>query len=74
MSSREYVITQLNTLPDSAIDKVREFVAFQMFSLGLYQSDTEYLASIPGMAESIKAAANEPLEDCIDITEMLDDV
>ena len=74
MSSREYVITQLNTLPDSAIDKVREFVAFQMFSLGLYQSDTEYLASIPGMVESIKAAANEPLEDCIDMTEMLDDV
>ena len=74
MSNREYVITQLNTLPDSAIDKVRDFVAFQMFSLGLYQSDTEYLASIPGMVESIKAAANEHFEECIDITEMLDDV
>ena len=27
--------------------------------------ETLYLTSIPGMADSIKAAAKEPLEDCV---------
>lgn len=28
-------------------------------------SDTQYLSSIPGMVDSIKAAAQEPAEECI---------
>ena len=72
MSSRDYVVSQLDVLPDSAVEKVREFVSFRMFSLGLYQSDTVYLSSIPGMVKTINAAANEPIDECIDITEMLE--
>ena len=32
--------------------------------------ETLYLQSIPGMVESIKAAAAEPLEECIDASEV----
>ena len=44
MSEREYLLNQISALPDSAIVKVSEFVDFQMFKLGLHQSDTEDLA------------------------------
>ena len=32
--------------------------------------ETLYLYSVPGMVESIKEAANEPLEDCISADEV----
>ena len=54
-------------LPERAIGKVGEFIQFQKFSIGLYDNDTEYLSSIPGIASSIKAAAEEPLEEGIDV-------
>lgn len=69
MSSREYVRTQIDTLPDSVIMRIQDFIAYQRFSLGLFDNDTDYLTAIPGMVESIKAAAAEPLEDCIDVSE-----
>jgi len=36
--------------------------------------ETLYLMSIPGMVQSIKDAANEPLEDGIDASEVIFDV
>ena len=74
MSNRDYVRTQVETLPDSIIDKLQDFIAYQRFSLGLFDSDTDYLTAIPGMVESIKAAAAEPLEDCIPVSEIWPDV
>ena len=74
MSNREYVRTQIDTLPDSVVDKIQDFIAYQRFSLGLFEDDTDYLTSIPGMVESIKAAAAEPLENCVPVTEIWPDV
>jgi hypothetical protein len=74
MSSREYVISKINTLPDNIIEKIQDFMNYQMFTLGLFESDTDYLMSIPGMVESIKAAAAEPLEDSVDVSEVWPDV
>jgi len=74
MNTREYVRTQVDTLPDNVLEIVREFIAYQKFRLGLYESDDDYLASIPGMVESIKAGSAEPLEDCIDVSEIWPDV
>jgi hypothetical protein len=74
MSNREYVKTQIDALPDSVIEKVQEFIAYQKFSLGIFESDTDYLTAIPGMVESIKAAADEPLIDCISVAEVWADV
>jgi hypothetical protein len=66
MTTREYLKTQIDILPERAISRVSEFIQFQKFSIGLYDNDTEYLSSIPGMVSSIKAAAGEPLEEGID--------
>ena len=74
MSDREYVKIQIDTLPDSVIDKVQDFIEYQKFTLGLYDNDTDYLSSIPGMIDSIKAAAAEPLENCVPVTEIWPDV
>ncbi|MCL2165789.1 MAG: hypothetical protein FWH49_00635 [Clostridiales bacterium] len=74
MITREHIITQLNTLPDDVLVKIAEFISFQKYSLGLFDSDTDYLASIPGLVDKIKAAASEALEDGIDASEVNFDV
>ena len=74
MSSRDYVRTQIDTLPESVIVKIQDFIAYQMFALGLFDNDTDYLTSIPGMVETIKAAAAEPLEDCVPASEIFANV
>ena len=66
MSSRDYIISQLDTLPESALDKVQEFISFQLYSLGMIENDTAYLQSIPGMAESIMEGKATPVSECLD--------
>ena len=74
MSSREYAKTQIDALPDNVVEKVLEFIAFQKFSLDLFDNDTDYLASIPGMDEKIKAGLNTPLSECVPLSEVWPDV
>ena len=74
MSNREYAIEQINTLPDSAVDKIIEFITFQRFNLGLYDSDDDYLASIPGMTESIVEGMATPLSECVPLSKVWPDV
>ena len=74
MSNREYVIEQINVLPDSVIDKIQEFIEYQKFTIGLFDNDDEYLASIPGMTESIKAGLKTPLSECVPISGVWPDV
>ena len=66
MANRDYVKTQIDTLPDSVIDKLQDFIAYQKFTLGLFDSDDEYLASIPGMTEIIMEGKATPISDCLD--------
>jgi hypothetical protein len=66
MSSRDYIISQLDTLPESVLDKVQEFIMFQRFSMGVFESDTEYLQSIPKMTESIMEGKATPVSECLD--------
>jgi hypothetical protein len=74
MTSREYIIRQLDTLPEPALDKVQEFISFQRYSLGILENDTDYLNSIPGMAESIRQGIETPLSECKDVSEVWPDV
>jgi len=66
MSSREYIINQIDTLPESILDKVREFIMFQLYSIEVFDNDTDYLQAIPGMTESILEGKAEPLSECLD--------
>jgi hypothetical protein len=66
MSSRDYIINHLDALPESALDKVREYISFQLYSIGMLESDTDYLKSIPGMTESILKGKATPISECLD--------
>jgi hypothetical protein len=74
MSNRDYAKAQIDILPDGAIEKVLEFISFQKYSLGLYDNDTDYLTSVPGMAGKIKAGLNTPLSACVPLSEVWPDV
>jgi len=74
MTKRDYVKIQIDALPESVIERIIEFISFQKYNLGLHSNDTEYLVSIPGMVESIKAAAAESLQDGISASEVDFDV
>jgi len=74
MSGRDYAKIQLDTLPEDVIEKVIEFISFQKFSIGMYDNDTDYLNSIPGMSEKIKEGMNTPLSECVPMSEVWADV
>jgi hypothetical protein len=74
MSNIEYVKNQLDLLPESAIEKIIEFISFQRFTLGLYDDDTDYLMSTPNMADKIKDGMNTPLSECVPLSEVWGDV
>ena len=74
MSGRDYIKTQIDILPDDVVEKVIEFISFQKFSIGMYDNDTDYLNSVPGMAEKIKTGMDTPLSECVSMTEVWADV
>ena len=76
MSRREYAKRQIEVLPETAIERVVEFIMFQKYSLGLdeYENDTDYLNAIPGMAESILDGKATPLSECVPLSEVWEDV
>ncbi|MCL2096748.1 MAG: hypothetical protein FWH10_07580 [Oscillospiraceae bacterium] len=74
MTNREYVSAQLNELPESVIEKIIEFIAFQKYTIGLYENDTDYLTSVPGMADKIKEGLKTPLSECSPLSEVWADV
>ena len=74
MSDRDYLKTQIDTLPEDVVEKVIEFISFQKFIIGMYDNDTDYLNSVPGMADKIKAGMNTPLSECVPVSEVWVDV
>ena len=66
MINRDYLKTQIDNLPDAALERVVEYISFQKFCLGLFEDDTEYLSSIPGMVDIIQKGKATPLEECLD--------
>ena len=74
MSKREYVKEQIDILPEIAVEKVIEFISFQKYSLGLYDDETDYLNSIPGMADKIITGLNAPDSEFIPLSEVWVDV
>lgn len=74
MVNREYIKSQIDMLPEVTLEKLVEFITFQKFTLGLYDSDTDYLMSIPSMADKIKEGLNTPLSECVSLSEVWADV
>ena len=74
MTGREYMKAQADTLPEQILEKVLEFISFQKFRSGLFEDDTDYLMSIPGMLEKIEAASNESISEGVPVSELWPDV
>ena len=70
MTSREYMKSQADTLPEQILEKVLEFISFQKFRSGLLEDDTDYLMSIPGMLDKIDAASKEPVSEGVPVSEL----
>jgi len=74
MTNREYIKTQIDVLPEGTLEKIVDFITFQRFTLGLYDNETDYLMSVPGMAEKIKEGLDTPLSECVPLSEVWGDV
>jgi hypothetical protein len=74
MLTHEYIKTQIDKLPNSALDKVMDFIAYQLFVNNSFDDETDYVMSIPGMAEKLKEGMNTPLSECVPIEEVWADV
>ncbi|GHS85193.1 hypothetical protein AGMMS49957_00770 [Synergistales bacterium] len=66
MSEREYLKIQIDRLPDGVIKHIQEYVSFQLYSLGMFDNDTDYLNSIPGMADMITQGLATPISECFE--------
>jgi len=74
MTKRDYVKSEIDSLPDEVVEQIQAFISFQKYSRGLLGNDTDYLESIPGMAESIRGGIEAPLSDCVPLSEVWPDV
>ena len=73
MTAREYAKAQIDALPEQAVAKVVEFIAFQRFSMG-FENDTDYLLSIPGMLDKIETASSQPTSQGVSASQLWTDV
>jgi len=74
MSKRDYIKEQIDILPETALENVIEFISFQKYSLGMAENESDYLNSIPGMADKIINGMNTPISDCVPLDEVWSDV
>jgi hypothetical protein len=74
MLAREQIRAEIDNLPDETVNSILEFILFQKYRLGLFEDDSAYLASLPGMAESIRQGREVPLSDCAPLSEVWPDV
>ena len=74
MVTHDYIKKQIDDLPESVLERIMEFISFQRYTLGLFDNETDYLVSMPGMTETIKKGMNTPLSECIPLSEAWGDV
>ena len=65
MVSRDTLKKDIDLLPNEALADLHRYVALQKFYFGVYEDDTDYLNSIPNMAEKIISGMHEPLSESI---------
>ena len=64
----------IDTWPDNRVTALLDYAKSLEHNAGEYDNDTDYLMSIPGMADKIKAGLNTPLSDCVPLSEVWPDV
>ena len=74
MTIQETLKNEIDLLPEENLYALRDFLLFQKYRNILEMGDTEYLNSIPGMADSIKTGIETPLENCVPLSRVWQDV
>ncbi|MCL2400893.1 MAG: hypothetical protein FWC91_14265, partial [Defluviitaleaceae bacterium] len=67
---REALKKDIDLLPNEALADLHRYVALQKFYFDAYEDDTDYLNSIPGMAEKIISGMCEPLSESVPANEV----
>jgi len=67
---RELIKQDIELLPDEALEDLRKYVLMQKFYFNIFDNDTDYLNSIPGMADKIISGMQEPLSESIPADEV----
>ena len=70
MITREALKKDIDLLPNEALDDLHRYVVMQKFYFNAFDNDTDYLNSVPGMAEKIISGMNEPLSESISANEV----
>jgi len=66
MSNREYIKNEIDTLPDSVLDKVEEFIAFQKYSLRVVEGDKTAFHDLQAVSMSSTSFWDNPDDDVWD--------
>ena len=69
ISTRELIKFEIDSLPDEVLLEIQKYIVLQKSYMGMYDNDTDYLRSIPGMEESIIEGLNTPISECFDSLE-----
>ena len=64
------LFAEIENLPEENIGLLRQFLQFLKYRT----SDSAYLASIPGMSNSIRNGVNTPLSECVPLEKVWPDV
>jgi len=74
MSTREAAKSELDTMDEALVERVYDFILFEKYRRIYEMDDSTYLASIPGMMESIDTAIAAPRSERIPLEEVWPDV
>jgi hypothetical protein len=70
MAVRELIKRDIELLPDEALTDLRKYVLMQKIYFDVFENDTDYLNSIPGMADKIISGMKEPLNESVTANEV----
>ena len=70
MVSREALKKDIDLLPREALVDLQKYILMQKFYFDAFDNDTDYLNSIPGMAEKIISSMQEPLSESVPADEV----
>jgi hypothetical protein len=71
-ASARDIASEIESLPEESVGLLRQFIGFLKYRSGELD-DSAYLASVPGMMDSISEGVATPLSDCIPIANVWPD-
>jgi hypothetical protein len=68
------LFAEIENLPEENVGLLRQFLQFLKYRKEQFSDDSAYLASIPGMSNSIRDGVNTPLSECVPLEKVWPDV